>query len=105
MRKRLREGLISHCEKMRYRVAVLDSVNGNILSEVREYRSVFDSTRAAFYYPWIRTFDPVTEDYIIVPPSGSITGIYARNDVEHGVHKSPANEVVRMAAGFRILFK
>lgn len=95
--------LISHCERMRYRVAVLDSVNGNILSEVRDYRSVFDSTRASLYYPWIRTFDPLTEQYIHVPPSGSVCGIYARNDVERGVHKAPANEVVRMAAGLEFV--
>lgn len=90
--------LITHCERMRYRVAVLDSVNGNIQSEIRDYRSVFDSTRAALYYPWLRTFDPFTEQFINVPPSGSVTGIYARNDTNQGVHKAPANEVVRMAA-------
>jgi len=95
--------LIAHCEKMRYRVAVLDAVNGHILSAVRNYRSVFDSTRAALYYPWVRTFDPFTEQYIDVPPSGSITGIYARNDVERGVHKAPANEVVRMASGLQVV--
>lgn len=95
--------LISHCERMRYRVAVLDSVNGNILSEARTYRSVFDSTRAALYYPWIRTFDPLTEQYIHVPPSGSMCGIYARNDVERGVHKAPANEIIRMSAGLEFV--
>lgn len=92
--------LISHCERMRYRIAVLDTVNGQILSEVRDYRGTFDSTRAALYYPWVRIFDPLTEQQILVPPSGHITGIYARNDVERGVHKAPANEVVRMAEGF-----
>lgn len=95
--------LVSHCERMRYRVAVLDSVNANILSEVRNYRSVFDTTRAAFYYPWVRTFDQVTEQYINVPPSGSVSGIYARNDINRGVHKAPANEVVRMASGLEFV--
>lgn len=91
--------LITHCERMRYRVAVLDSVNKHILSDVRSYRSGFDSSRAAFYYPWIRTFDPLTEQFIDVPPSGSMCGIYARNDIDRGVHKAPANEVIRMASG------
>lgn len=95
--------LITHCERMRYRVAVLDSINGNILSEVRDYRAIFDSTRASLYYPWIRTFDPLTEQYINVPPSGSMTGIFARNDVNRGVHKAPANEVIRMAAGLEFV--
>ena len=35
-------------------------------------------------------------------PSGFVAGIYARNDVENGVHKAPANEVVRGALGFEI---
>jgi phage tail sheath protein FI len=32
-----------------------------------------------------------------IPPSGHMAGIYARNDNERGVHKAPANEVVRGA--------
>ena len=31
----------------------------------------------------------------MVPPCGHVAGIYARVDVERGVHKAPANEVVR----------
>lgn len=95
--------LINHCEQNRYRVAVLDSVNGNNVSDVRDYRSVFDSSHAALYYPWIRTFDPLTEQYINVPPSGSVCGIYARNDGERGVNKAPANEIVRMSAGLEFV--
>ena len=29
-----------------------------------------------------------------LPPSGYVAGIYARSDIERGVHKAPANEVV-----------
>ena len=94
--------LITHCERMRYRVAVLDSVNGQILGDVRDYRGRFDTTRAAFYYPWVRSFDPITEEPILLPPSGNVAGIYARNDIERGVHKAPANEVVRLADGLRV---
>lgn len=32
---------------------------------------------------------------ISVPPSGHIAGVWARNDSERGVHKAPANEVIR----------
>jgi phage tail sheath protein FI len=38
-----------------------------------------------------------------VPPSGSVCGIYARTDVERGVHKAPANEVVRISAGLEFV--
>ncbi len=95
--------LIAHCERMRYRVAVLDSVPGQIVGDVLRMRGTIDTTRAALYYPWLEIFDPVTESEILNPPSGHIAGIYARNDVDHGVHKSPANEVIRLALGFEFL--
>ena len=45
------------------------------------------STRAALYYPFVRILDPVAPPdlprEINLPPSGFITGIYARNDIEH----------------------
>jgi len=36
-----------------------------------------------------------------LPPSGYVAGIYARSDIERGVHKAPANEVVRGIVGLR----
>ncbi len=95
--------LIAHCERMRYRVAVLDSGNGQTLGNVRAFRGEIDTTRAALYYPWVRIFDPITEREIHLPPSGFVAGIYARNDIDRGVHKAPANEVVRLATGFELL--
>jgi uncharacterized protein len=95
--------LISHCERMKYRVAVLDSHNGQALSEVLAYRGQMDSSYAGLYYPWVHLLDPVTEEEIDLPPSGFVSGIFARNDVEKGVHKSPANEVVQSAIGFEVL--
>jgi phage tail sheath protein FI len=58
----------------------------------------------ALYYPWIQVFDIATQ--LMAPdgngerlcaPSGHVAGIYARVDHERGVHKAPANEVVRGA--------
>lgn len=95
--------LISHCERMRYRVAVLDSPPNQAVSEIRAYRNRFDSKYAALYYPWVRIVDPVTNAEANMPPSGFVAGIYARNDIEHGVHKAPANEVVRSAIGFEFM--
>jgi phage tail sheath protein FI len=98
--------LITHCEDMRYCIAILDSVEGMNLADVRAYRAQHDSTRAAFYYPFVRIFDPASPPdlpaEINLPPSGFLAGIYARNDIEQGVHKSPANEVVRDALGFEV---
>ena len=98
--------LLTHVEKMRYRVAVLESPDGFALSEVRNFRGKFDSKYAALYYPWVTAGDPLDPDgvrEIELPPSGFVAGIYARNDVEHGVFKAPANEVVRGAIGFELL--
>lgn len=91
------QALMSHCDRLRYRVAVLDSPDNLSLSGVREYRGLLDTTRAALYYPWITVVDPISNQRINLPPSGFVAGIYARNDVEIGVHKAPANEVVRGA--------
>ena len=95
--------LITHCERMRYRIAVLDSVEGTLPSEVRDLRSEIDSTRAALYYPWVRISDPLADGEpreVALPPSGFVAGIYARTDIDRGVHKAPANEVVRLATSF-----
>lgn len=95
--------LISHAEGMRYRIAVLDSGDGLGISEVRAMRAGYDSARAAFYYPWVRVQDPITGQEIDLPPSGFVSGIYVRNDLERGVCKAPANEVVNLAQGLEIV--
>ncbi len=92
--------LISHARTMRYRIAVLDSIEGDTISEVRAYRGRFDSSHAALYYPWVRIIDPATGQENHYPPSGFVAGIYARNDIERAVYKAPANEVVGLALGF-----
>jgi phage tail sheath protein FI len=43
--------------------------------------------------------DPATNLPINIPPSGHMAGIWARNDATRGVHKAPANEVVRGVIG------
>lgn len=89
--------LINHCELMKNRFAVLDSIAQADLDQIQEQRNYYDSDYAALYYPWISLFDPISKDNINVPPSGSVCGIYARSDTERGVHKAPANEVVSNA--------
>ena len=98
----VRRLLIAHCERMRYRVAVMDSVDGQLISEIRADRSTIDTTRAGLYYPWVEILDPITETDILLPPSGFVSGIFARNDIERGVHKAPANEVLRLAKSLEI---
>lgn len=92
--------LIAHCENMKNRFAVLDMPqNMKKTDELVEYRDMFDSSYAAFYHPWIQIFDPLSKKNVIAPPSGSILGVYARTDNTVGVHKAPANEVLRACTG------
>ena len=67
--------------------------------EVKTFRELFDSSYAYFYYPRIQINDPLTKTLKLVPTSGHMMGIFARNDGERGVHKAPANEVVYGAVG------
>ena len=89
--------MITHCERMGDRVAILDAPPGMKPQEIQNWRvniANYDSSYAALYYPWIKVFDPVAGKSIAVPPSGHVAGIWARNDTTRGVHKAPANEVV-----------
>jgi uncharacterized protein len=92
--------LINHAETMRYRIAVLDSPPDLSIADVRDVRAKLDSKYAAFYYPWVTVVDPVTRAELNLPPSGFVSGIYARNDIQRAVYKAPANEVVSLAIGF-----
>jgi phage tail sheath protein FI len=95
--------LISHAQRMHYRIAVVDSGDAMAISEVRAMRGKIDSSYAALYYPWVRVMDPVTGTERNMPPSGFVAGIYARNDINRAVYKAPANEVVISAIGFETL--
>ncbi|MEV7282522.1 phage tail sheath family protein [Streptomyces sp. NPDC093111] len=90
--------VIAHCEQMGDRVAVLDTPPGLSAQQVRRWRNDeagYDSRHATLYYPWVRVFDPAAGRNATVPPSGHIAGVWARSDAERGVHKAPANEVIR----------
>ena len=126
------DSVISHCEKMRDRFAVLDApmlsgnVQINLLTQVAQVGDTKkpkagagagsgdaavaadaplagpmrcrESNFAAYYAPWLRTRNALNATQVVeTPPSGYILGIYARSDAERGVHKAPANEVVRGA--------
>jgi len=78
---------------------VADAPLGLDPMQAKAFRENFDSSYGYMYYPWIRINDPLTERPILVPPSGHLVGIYARSDGERGVHKAPANEVIRGAVG------
>ena len=96
--KDILEQIIAHCEKRRFRFAVIDSDQGVSNPSLLNPRDTLaDSSYAAFYYPWLMTPDPRTGAKTLTPPGGHVLGIYARTDTERGVFKAPANEIVRGA--------
>ncbi|MDB5274930.1 MAG: tail sheath protein [Chitinophagaceae bacterium] len=100
--------LIGHAEKRRsYRIAVLDCEPGQVPGDMRTSRGRIDTKYGALYYPWVTVANPLARPgrddipkEINVPPSGFVSGIYARNDSQRGVYKAPANEVVTGALRF-----
>jgi phage tail sheath protein FI len=95
--KAVQLAMISHCERLSDRMAILDplpDLNPQDVKRWREVESNFDSKFATLYYPWIKISGPDGKP-MSVPPCGHIAGIWARNDAERGVHKAPANEVIR----------
>lgn len=89
----LTDDIVNHCENMKDRFAVLQAALNT--GEISKLLPPNDSKYAAFYYPWIYILDPLTGNKKLIPPGGHVAGIYARSDMERGVHKAPANEVVR----------
>lgn len=109
--KAIQTAVLNHCESMKYRFAVLDAPSPPASpmppQKVETWRydeAGFDSKFGALYYPWIEVADQSGSNgkNRLVPPCGHMAGLYARVDGERGVHKAPANEVVRGAVGLPV---
>ena len=97
--------MIAHAELMGDRVAILDappSLNAQQIKEWRVDKAGYDSKYATLYWPWVKVFDPLSGQAQFVPPSGHVAGIWARSDDTRGVHKAPANEVIRGAISLEL---
>jgi phage tail sheath protein FI len=103
----MQKTLISYCEGMGDRIAILDSLPAHSPQEVKKV--VIDNPQtalsadhghAAIYYPWIKVVDQTRrgrngERYqVLIPPSGHMAGVWAKVANERGVHKAPANEPI-----------
>ena len=132
------DALLSHCEKLRDRFAVLDAPVLDAGASILQLTQVAqlgaapakasavagaapaapaapgpsdaakgglrarasDGGYGAVYFPQLRVRNALNSAQTVdTPPSGYIAGIYARSDAERGVHKAPANELVRGALG------
>lgn len=108
----IRDKLVAHCRKTGDRFAIFDgpqtAKNLITLTQIAAETSTSDvsvddkkgkmpqrTDLAAWYFPWIKVFDPVTkfqnrdgDGLLAVPPSGHIAGVYARVDNDRGVFKA-----------------
>ena len=96
----VQSALIAFCENKKSCFAILDiPMELTKTNDVANFRDMYDSTYAAMYHPWLQMYDTGSKHAAYFPPSGAMAGIYARSDNERGVHKAPANEVVRGCTG------
>ncbi|MBD89333.1 MAG: phage tail protein [Deltaproteobacteria bacterium] len=96
----IQDAVLSHCENARYRFAILDSPEVIEKGGVDKLVKPRDSKYGAYYFPWLEVYDPYKGN-VFMPPSGYMAGVFARSDAERGVHKAPANEIVRGALGLK----
>jgi phage tail sheath protein FI len=87
----VQRAMIEHCEKMHERFCLLDSLPNDSMQDAIDWRRQFDTSHAAFYFPWIKVRRG-EEVLAPVPPSGHIAGLIARADDLEGVHRAPANQ-------------
>jgi uncharacterized protein len=112
------DALLSHCEKLKNRVAILDPPEDvKDISQFEQVATILpaanppadtpkglrprmsDGGYGAFYFPRILVSNPFASNgqRVAVAPSGHMAGVWARTDATRGVHKAPANETLRGA--------
>jgi len=102
----VQNAVLDHCESeyLRDRFAILDGRRATDLTKAAIQGGTRDSSYGAIYFPWIDTGEKDDQGATVFqPPSGHIAGVFARVDIERGVHKAPANEVIRGALGVETL--
>lgn len=116
----IQQAVLKHCTDMNDRFAILDGPDLGQTAKPSDKAGPLMKLRAgvvspngyaALYYPWIKISDPETpadptdpnKRLLAVPPCGHLAGIYARSDNQRGVHKAPANEIVRGALDLNFL--
>ncbi|SRR6266508_748777 len=108
------DALLTHCEQLMDRVAILDAaIDITDIGVFQQAETAGGKPKegekppahprlskggyGALYFPGITVRDALTGELVDIAPSGHVAGIWARSDASRGVHKAPANEVVRGA--------
>ena len=94
---------IALCERLRDRMALLDIPPSQGTRSALQWRKMFDSAHAAFYYPWVSVHQG--SEQRLVPPSGFVAGVIARVDRGRGVFHPPANETIEGAVDLELILQ
>jgi phage tail sheath protein FI len=96
----VQQAVESFCIKGK-RMAIHDAPPALDKQEIAEWRKAMTAVSpfSTLYWPWIKVADPVSGAVIEVPPCGHVAGVWAETDSRRGVHKAPANEVIRGTVG------
>ena len=96
-RSLIRRVMVNQCQRTKDRFAVLQlsRTSTSAKAATAERMRLPMTSYAAVYHPWIRVSNPIGKGSILIPPAAHVCGIMARTDNNRGVHKAPANEIVR----------
>ena len=85
---------------------MVDGPAGSTNDDVRQFRSWFDSDRAALYHPWVEIPDPTEPAApgapprrLLLPPSGFVAGVHARADLSRGVQRAQTDQELLGVSG------
>jgi phage tail sheath protein FI len=77
------------------------------IAQLRESMTVEVLRNGAVYHPWLTVPDPLggtANPLLNTPPSGCITGVISRLDLQQGAYLTPANAVINEAVDLATLF-
>lgn len=82
--------------------APVDQDEAAIVTWRNDAANLDGNEQSALYYPWVKVKHPNTGQALDIPPSGPVTGLFARTDASRGVYKAPAGTeaVLNGAVGF-----
>lgn len=102
--------LIAIAESRKDCIAILDSENSTVFSDITDYRTsdlASDTSYAALYAPWVKAYDSYNDKTLSVPPSGYVAGIYADTQQNAEPWNAPAGSrrgTINSIVGVDIVF-
>ncbi|MCB1859712.1 MAG: phage tail sheath subtilisin-like domain-containing protein [Gammaproteobacteria bacterium] len=106
---------LSHCDKMKNRVVIVDPPAGHELENANTVAtmSLPTSTYSVLYYPWVAMANPLyhpdrapdEDKTLLIPPSAIAAGMWAKIDGKRGVWKAPAGVEARLTGAAGLEFQ